>query len=779
MEIKGMLKRVSCIALAGLVALSGQALGTDAREVTLAKIEQVDSGTIWADKVLGYGTSFDLRNYEYLSIKDPKATNSSWAIVVASLLERLTDAEYSAKFIDYATAVNSTKERNKDFGYNRNLGDGGNMQLALGFLTSGRTSTTSNTNIGGLVREYSTTDTTTAYAKDFAWNGILNTISQSSLTGVSKAGRIESYVKFPAMYKKTWSTVYYTGQTREQMETMQKRITTLENKTPLTNAERSELNTLRSNLKTLQAQKEVKTATYAFSDPSIYSNLNTAEKADVKADYTKGQIEQNREAIKAHIIKYGAVAAQLYRVPDDNENAKYPQGNTIEKGFIYRIGDGQTQHYEWYCSDDDCNGHDEYYKSWSGVDQLMYYCQISNVIPNESVMIIGWDDEIEVPGAPGKGAYLVMDPERVNFKYPRYLELYDSVNGWYCKRFGSKYYNAAAHVHYGNQCFAASSMYTIDTNFYWVSYYDYYIESNVYGIKSFSTGAVGKTYQHDDLGMSTAIQADTKDVYGANVFVRDTAVAERLNSISIASMDKMRYEVYVNPKNSDLTSDSFIKVAETEELDAGYNTIYFDDKIMLTGEEFVVAVKYISTDSNKNAKIGVQSPNKVTYIYEKKNNTVTTTKTTSAAQYWNGATLSETSAGCSFMGDSLDTLNKDLNDENMAICIKAYTMEDSTYSIPAESIEIQKISDSGAYEKLEDNYVAVLKGDQIKLGVKPTPEDAVINKINWKTDKPSIASIDKDGVVTALEAGKVTITAQINGSYSISTTCTVDVRVPI
>ena len=77
----------------------------------------------------------------------------------------------------------------------------------------------------------------------------------------------------------------------------------------------------------------------------------------------------------------------------------------------------------------------------------------------------------------------------------------------------------------------------------------------------------------------------------------------------------MKYEVYVNPLNGDLKEEAFIKVAETDILDAGYNTIYFDDTIMLTGKKFAVAVKYINPYPQTNsATIGVQTPKKVSYL---------------------------------------------------------------------------------------------------------------------------------------------------------------------
>ena len=773
MEIKEMLKRASCIALSGLLVLSGQSLATETREATIAKIEQVNVGTILADKKLGYNIAFDPREYDIVSMNAPQGTNASWALVVAKLLEEMTNVEFSAKYIDYATASNSTTATNK-LGYNRSLGEGGNIQLALGFLTSGRSSLDSNSNIGGTAKEYNPQDTTTTSAKAFAWDGKLNKVSPSTLNTVTKTGRLESYIKFPSIYKMTFDATYYTEDTMEQMTEASDRMQELSDKGQTGSAEFKRLQAL---VNALQELKEERSTTFAFSDPIIYDdgdNEQIMDQDSSMASYTAGDIEENRQAIKDHIIQYGAVAAQIY-INDDY----------VKDHFIYMKKWGVTDVCCWCCQW--YHWHGLYFEPYTDSEELRYYCKEGGLTPNQNVLIVGWDDEKVMPGAPDKGAYLVMDPEGIQFKYPNgnWNTFWGYPGNDKCLKYGSCEHievevktNTTEVRCYGNA--SANEYETVDTNFYWVSYYDYYIESNVYGITSFASEAPQKTYQHDNLGISSAIQPEMQNtyVYGANVFVRDTDVAERLDSISIASMDKLKYEVYVNPKNSNRDSDSFIKVAETEELNAGYNTIYFDEDIMLTGEEFVVAVKYISTDSTRTAKIGVQSPKKRIYLTEGEGESAITTETTQPVQYWQYANLSESTKEISFIGNTLDDLT-DLYEDDMIVCIKAYTTEDPTYNVPVESVEIQKKSDLGVYENIENNNVTVLKGDQIDLALKINPDDAVYNKVNWKSSDEKIATIDDKGMVSTIGAGKVTITGWVDDEQSISATCTIDVRVPI
>lgn len=690
MKAKGMFKRVSCMALAGVLALSGQALATDTRAETLSKLEQVNTGTIMADKVLKYGSNYDLRNYEYLSINASGSTNSGWAIVASKLLElNGMGIEYSAKHMDYATATNSITSGTVKNAHNRTLGNGGNMQVALGYLTSGK----------GPVSE-----------SDLKWDGSLSKISPTTLNNLSAKGRLESYKKFKTIYKMTY---------------------------PVTGG----------------------SITFGATDPIIQQSTNASDANSITQVigkhvgvevYDGGDIEQNREEIKEHIIKYGAVSATIYR--NGLDYYKYRDGGEV-KYTHYDEGDSESS----WCV--------EYWTKTYIPRELTYYCTGNNLTPNHDVVIIGWDDEKEIPGAPGRGAYLVMDTDNITTEYYKDWDGED----WHYR--GYDYYEDGI-------WWKRSNKQTVSTNFYYVSYYDYYIESNVYGIKDFSTIAPSKIYQYDHLGMSTVYTTETSSMfsYGANVFARNTTTPESLNSISIASVDEMKYEVYVNPKSGELSSSTLIKVAETDVLDAGYNTIYFDDIIMLTGQEFVVAVKYISLDpGTQEAKIGVQSPTMKSF----KKQGESTVEITQNIKYWENA---KSASGRSWTGISLDNwtnMYEKAETKNMVICIKAFTTEIPGYQIPTDSIQIQKMNELGAYVDLENDTVQVLKGDQIYLGIKATPDDAANKTVSWSSSNKNVATVDNNGVITTVGAGKVTITAKLKNAPAISAQCTIDVRVPI
>lgn len=675
MKSKGILLKIPCIALAGLIALSGHALAADIRQETMNKLQESNANSILVDKVLGYGSFYDLRLYQYLEPDDVGSTNAEWALAAGQLLELNTGVEYSAKHIDYATAYNSTNEGTTN-AHNRNLGQGGNMQVALGYLASGRGAVTEN---------------------NFAWDGNLNKISLSKLNGMDTIGRLESYKMFNQVYKMTYSLP--TGK-----------------------------------------------VTYAFNSPGFYENSSQEISAyNGLQFYNGGQVEENRAAIKEHIIKYGAVAAQIYRT---DGNFIYRSGGTIESHKEY---DNEGSSYSWKT------------KNYTKTSIVSYYSDDANKTPNEDVVIIGWDDDYQVPGAPGRGAYIVLD---FNKFYTQFYANY-TTRGWR----GTKLYEDGINWH-------VSNLQTVDTKYYYVSYYDYYIESNVYGIKEFSTAKPIKTpYQYDMLGMSTVIETETSSsyAYGANVFARNTTVPEKLDSISVASSVPLKYEVYVNTKDGDLTSEKLVKVAETEELDPGYNTIYFDDTIMLTGKKFAVVVKYITTDSTLyTAKIGVQSPTMKYYQVEGED----TKEVIKSIPYWENATSAQ---GRSFTGTSLDNwtdLYNNAETKNMSVCIKAFTSEVPGYQIPTESIEIKQLSELGLPEEIGES-IQILKGDQSQLVIEVTPEDAANKEVSWSSSNRNVVTVENDGTINAVGAGVATITAKLKNAPAISATCVIDVRVPI
>lgn len=92
-------------------------------------------------------------------------------------------------------------------------------------------------------------------------------------------------------------------------------------------------------------------------------------------------------------------------------------------------------------------------------------------------------------------------------------------------------------------------------------------------------------------------------------------------------------------------------------------------------------------------------------------------------------------------------------------------------SIPVKEVQIKNgdtnVVDGGSCI-VKTTYV----GDTFKLTAVPIPSDATEKTVTWSSKDSSIASIDKDGNITAKKAGETTITATIGG---VSATCTVKI----
>lgn len=645
MEKKKWAKSLVLASLTASLVLTGYAFAQNKEFRQIDQLEQVDS--LLVDKRLGASSNYDLRVYQYITAdKSYGNTNENWALVANRLLEfnpTGMGGEYSMRHMDYSTAINSTSEGTPNPHY-RNLGSGGNIPVGLGYLTSGR----------GPVME-----------TEMPFQNNLNKISLNDLQKSRASIKVEDYTKFKNVYKYQNNGI-----------------------------------------------------TYAWDKNTTY--------------YTPSEIIQNREAIKEHIVKYGAVSANIYR--DDNymRYRRYGDENYV------RDYDSYSYRY-WY-----------YYREVSPINPgPIYYCNNPSVTPNHEVVLIGWDDNYtnEYTGSPQKGAYIALDADV----------------------FYRKWNNEQRKRYYDSDWRDVGKDISISTHFYYISYDDFYVESNVYGIGQLGYVDYDHIYQYDNLGLSTSItgQYYGSEVYGANVFTRNEKYAQRLNEVTVANTEDMQYEVYVNPKDVDLTQDKLIKVATTGTLKAGYHTIKINDDIMLTGNRFAVVVKYISpTDissvQRKEARIGVQSP---TEQYYEINGSSATLKTRDIA-YWQNASSAPMRSYISDTGDNWTDLYDNQATQRDAICIKALVSNYPSYTPPIEKVDINKTE------------LTLIKGDAETLTASVTPTDAKDTKVYWTSANRNIATVNNEGKVTGIAGGETTIYAR-SADATVYAECKVKVDVPV
>ena len=268
-------------------------------------------------------------------------------------------------------------------------------------------------------------------------------------------------------------------------------------------------------------------------------------------------------------------------------------------------------------------------------DEESYYCNNNNVLPNHQVTIIGWDDNYSkenfnsIHRPQNDGAYIVMNS-------------------------------------YGKD-FAQDGI-------FYISYEDIFVEYSNFGINTVSEYEEDeKIYQYDNLGVNGKTNF-VEDVYVANVYTRDTLKTEKLSSISLATLENVEYEIYVNPHNDSLQSSDFEKVTSISTENAGYITADIEP-INLDGEKFVIALKSKKTDET-NASIGLEIND---------------------GNLWRNATNQEGQTYFSNDGQEwfdikeLEPLINNIDDANA--CIKAFTKEIVLGDINSDSIfDIQDLS---------------------------------------------------------------------------------------
>lgn len=75
---------------------------------------------------------------------------------------------------------------------------------------------------------------------------------------------------------------------------------------------------------------------------------------------------------------------------------------------------------------------------------------------------------------------------------------------------------------------------------------------------------------------------------------------------------------------------------------------------------------------------------------------------------------------------------------------------------------------------LNQTTASMLVGETLQLVATITPEDATDKTITWTSSDVGAASVDENGLVTALEQGDAIITAVPNGNSALSATCVID-----
>ena len=274
--------------------------------------------------------------------------------------------------------------------------------------------------------------------------------------------------------------------------------------------------------------------------------------------------------------------------------------------------------------------HANYYNNSNPFKATAYNCNETGIIRDHAITIVGWDDEYpkenfgngRMPST--DGAYIVLNT-------------------------------------YGEESF--------DNGYLHISYEDFFIEEEIYGISATGSVDYDHLYQNDYYGGSFKVGFDThKKGSLATVFDRDETKDEILNSVGVTIANYAELEIYVNPNGSSFASNALIKVAETKEmLEPGFHRIEITPT-KLTGENFAIVVKQTSESDGFYFQLEANLPNTSYALVESENKSYVAL---------NGNIWSNIS---NFEVDGMDMSTAD-------VCIKGYTIDEVNFEEPEEPVE--------------------------------------------------------------------------------------------
>lgn len=200
----------------------------------------------------------------------------------------------------------------------------------------------------------------------------------------------------------------------------------------------------------------------------------------------------------------------------------------------------------------------QYYNNSEMFDATAYNCNDTNVIRDHAITIVGWDDNYSKDNfGEGRkpstdGAYIVLNS-------------------------------------YGEEAFGNGYLY--------ISYEDFYIESELYGISSTSKLDYDNIYQYDYYGGILKLGASGSNIgYYAATFDTKSEKTEVLNHVGVTVADYVDVEIYVNPNSTSLDSKELIKVGgSNNQLQPGYHRIEITPT-QISGESFAIVIKQIAEE---------------------------------------------------------------------------------------------------------------------------------------------------------------------------------------
>lgn len=377
-----------------------------------------------------------------------------------------------------------------------------------------------------------------------------------------------------------------------------------------------------------------------------------------------------------------------------------------------------------------------------------------------------------------------------------------------------------------------------DGGYFYISYDDYRVYTQVYGIVDVAIDKnYDNSYYYDPLGWVGAFGYSTYEpVYAANKYVKKTEGLELLSEVTIGTLGVTNYQLYINNIDSVLTSSNMKLIKEGNLGYAGYHTVKLDEPLLLENLDFSIIVRYqvdnyqypvpLQTSfsaspgysySGYRANQSFTSLNKVDWydLYDKEEKSAASIKAfTKTVDFnigdiiTNPSPIYDQSSGditipinsYNIVDSSLYevkiTSSEDIDVTDQFIITKTeiinntsniilnysgslndgdYNIEVSYYSLSKNKtftlnnfININDISITG-----DLTYIKKDKTYQIDYAV--LPNNATNKLLDFTSSNPNIATVDENGIVTAVSEGEVIISISSTDGSNITKTQTLNI----
>lgn len=427
-----------------------------------------------------------------------------------------------------------------------------------------------------------------------------------------------------------------------------------------------------------------------YTEDSITYKDSKSAKANV---YEEDEVQALRKLIKTHIKENGAVAASIY---SDFEQTGETTFSSIG-GFF-------------------------------NPTKNAYYVNDPNYKPNHAVTIVGWDDEFSKDN-------FVLD------KKPLKDGAYIVLNS-YGSNFGSNGY-------------------------FYMSYEDAFIETTLYGIDEIveketdNQKFYDNLYEYDELGANYGLYSINENRtayldsgYAANVFKRkDKQCKEYLSEVGIFLLSTQGIEIYVNSVDEKLENCTLVGTyTGSNALEAGYHTLKLASPIELTGEKFVIKIKYINSERTT---IPIES-------------NLLQSGLSSVDNQYDTAVSNKGESFISYEGTKWHDLydykvSSSITLKNTNACIKAFT----TISKSEPIVEATGIT-------LDKDSLNLEVGEKVSLVATVLPEETTNKDVIWESDNINVVTIS-NGLIEAIGEGIATITVKTQDGKFVDT-CAITVE---